>query len=457
LIDVNATRAHARENARMWPYHPELLTTPVPRYTSYPTAAEFHGGIGSAEHREGLAAITAETPISLYVHIPYCRQICWYCGCNTGAANRGQRLANYLVGLHREIALVASHLDGRCKVVRVSLGGGSPNSISPDQMRELAEMLRRHFRVDEGAIWSIELDPRGFDQPFADAIAEIGFARASLGIQTFDPAVQRRIGRVQDESLIATSIAMLRGAGVTSLNADLMYGLPGQHEAALLSSLETAVGLGADRLAVFGYAHVPHLIPRQRRIDADALPDAASRFRMAAAAHDWLSEQRWKAIGFDHYARRGDPLALAAERQAIRRNFQGFTDDPCDTLIGVGASAISRFAGALVQNEKNAGRYGLLVGNRILPGIRGIATPASERQRGRAIEQLLCNSAVDLSGFPALAEVCQRLAPFEERGLIDWAGAALTLSPDAQPYARTIAAALDPWRTSSVVRFSSAV
>ena len=441
----------------MWTYHPELLATPVPRYTSYPTAAEFHDGVGAEAQAEGLAAIGADEPVSLYVHIPYCREICWYCGCNTGAANRGQRLAAYLDRLSDEIRLVAGRLDGRGRVIRVAFGGGSPNAIAPAQFAALAALLRSAFAIGPGAIWSVEIDPRGFDEPFAAALSGAGITRASLGVQTFDEAVQAAIGRIQPENSIARSVALLRGAGVTSLNMDLMYGLPGQDEAVLLDSIGRAEALGADRLAVFGYAHVPHLIPRQRRIDGAALPGPEARFRQAEAAHRALVANGWTAIGFDHFARPHDPLASAAASRCVRRNFQGFTDDPCETLIGLGASAVSRFPAALVQNEKNSGRYGLRTGNGLLAATRGVATPPDERRRGHAIERLLCDGAADLAGLPDLAVVRCRLAPFEQRGLARWSGTRLTLADGALPYARAISSMLDWCRADSTVRFSSAV
>lgn len=441
----------------MWTYHPELLARPVPRYTSFPTAAEFAEDVGSPEQSAGLAAVGDDDPISLYVHIPYCRQICWYCGCNTGAANRSGRLAKYLERLGQEIALASRLLDGRGRVARVSFGGGSPNAIAPEQFSQLARRLRDSFDFAPGAVWSVEIDPRGFDEPFAEALASEGFANASLGVQTFDPAIQAAIGRVQPHSLIERSTGLLRRAGITSLNLDLMYGLPGQSLGALVADLEGAVALGADRLAVFGYAHVPHLIPRQRRIDASALPDPGARFAMAAHAHERLTAAGYRAVGFDHFARSGDPLSRAAEGGTLRRNFQGFTDDPCDTLIGLGASAISRFAGALVQNEKNSGRYALLVGNGRLAGARGIATPPLLRHRGRLIEHLLCQGSADLGSLPDRAAIADRLAPFAQRGLLAWEGNRLEIDRDARPYARAIAAALDPWRQVTTKSFSSAI
>jgi oxygen-independent coproporphyrinogen-3 oxidase len=441
----------------MWPYHPELLARPVPRYTSYPTAAEFHEGVGEVDQRAGLEAIALEEQISLYVHIPYCREICWYCGCNTGAANRTQRLASYLERLAQEIDLVAGALDGRGRVVRIAFGGGSPNAISPGQFSAVVHHLRSAFSIGSSPVLSVEIDPRGFDAEFAAALADANATRASLGVQTFDPGIQAAIGRIQPRETIERAVKLLRGAGVESLNFDLMYGLPRQDEAALLESLELSHGMGADRLAVFGYAHVPHLVPRQRRIDTTMLPEAPERFRQAELAHEWLAGKGWVAIGFDHFARSHDPLAVAAQEMRVRRNFQGFTDDGCERLIGLGASAISRFAGCLVQNERNTGRYGMKVGSSHLAAMRGIATPPGEVMRSHLIEHLLCHGLAHLHYLPDRTRIRKDLQPFEQRGLISWDHWELRLAPEALPYARSIAAALDPWRAGSDVHFSNAV
>lgn len=441
----------------MWPYYPELLATSVPRYTSYPTAAEFHEGIGEEAQRAGLHRIGGDEPLSLYVHIPYCREICWYCGCNTGAANRAQRLANYLQRLSQEIDLVAGALQGRGRVARIAFGGGSPNAIAPEQFDELVDRLRSAFPVRPDAILSVEIDPRGFDAGFADALARAGVSRASLGVQTFDPRVQAAIGRVQPRETIEQAVELLREAGIASLNFDLMYGLPLQDEATLLESIEISHGLGADRLAVFGYAHVPHLVLRQRQIDASLLPGPRARFEQASLAHDALTARSWTAVGFDHFARPEDPLAAAAREGRLRRNFQGFTDDSCERVIGLGASAISRFAECLVQNERNSGRYGMKVGTSHFAATRGIATPPCEVLRAHFIEHLLCHGIAHLHYLPERLQVRKALRPFEERGLISWDHWELRLVPEALPYARTIASALDPWRASSMSQLSSAV
>ncbi len=437
----------------MWPFHPDLLAVPVPRYTSFPTAAEFGSAIGRTQADAALRA--ARGDVSLYVHIPFCEQICWYCGCNTGAANRSQRLAAYLGALHREIAITGSRLGESVAVRRIAFGGGSPNAVSPTDFVRLADALTLHMPLD-APDWSIELDPRGLNPEWGDVLRSIGVRYASMGVQTFDPALQVAIGRVQPDAVIAEGTGLLRRAGVTSINFDLMYGLPGQTESALEATLERTIALGADRIALFGYAHIPHLLPRQRRIDATVLPGQAERFAMARFGYELLTAAGYVAIGFDHFARPHDPMARAAASGRLRRNFQGFTDDPASTLIGLGASSISVFDGVLVQNEKNAGRYRMLISQDSLPASLGVERTLDDRRRGALIEALLCRGEARLDP-DLLKDTRARLAPFLERRLARIDGSVLYVLPAGLPYSRTIAALFDPYRQDSARRFSSAV
>jgi len=440
----------------MWPYHPELLATPVPRYTSFPTAAEFGDDVGAGDMASALASIGGDEPVSLYLHIPYCREICWYCGCNTGAANRTARVQAYLQRLGEEIDLIADALRGRGRVQRIAWGGGSPNALLADDFDRLMLRLKQAFRLDDPMV-SIELDPRGFDARWAASLGLNKVRRASLGVQTFAPHIQRAIGRVQPTQEIASAMAHLRGAGVESVNFDLMYGLPGQTAGDLRDTLDQAVAMRPERLAVFGYAHVPHLLPRQRRIDATALPGAEERFAQAALAHRHLLDAGYQAIGFDHFAIPDDDIARAARDGTLRRNFQGFTEDGANVLIGLGASAISAFPGALLQNEKNAGRYHLRIANGRFATARGVRRSFADRLIGAAIEQLLCSGTAELRHLPGLTQVRARLDRFERAGLIGWFQDRLVLGEGALPYVRGIAAALDPYRADSQVRFSNAV
>ena len=440
----------------MWTYHEDLLARPVPRYTSYPTAVEFHDRVGPADMAGALDAIGADDVVSLYLHVPYCREICWYCGCNTGAANRTARLTAYLDALANEVDLIAQRLGGRGRVTRIAFGGGSPDVVPAATFIALVERLWTAFTCDVPVL-SVELDPRGFDADFAAALAATGVSRASLGVQTFDPAIQAAIGRVQPTALVAGAVRMLRGAGVGSINVDLMYGLPGQTDSSLRETLETAVALAPDRLAVFGYAHVPRMVPRQRRIDATALPDARARFRQAELAHAMLVDAGYVAVGFDHFARPEDALARAAAAGTLGRNFQGFTEDEAGVLIGMGASAISAFPDRLLQNEKNSGLYRTHIAAGRLPIARGLHRSAAEQREARAITDILTHGAAEIADIEAPAVARRRLHAFETAGLVRWQGSRLILADDARPYARTIAATFDRYRQTDAGQFSTAV
>lgn len=439
----------------MWRYFPELLARPVPRYTSYPTAAEFAPLDGPAALRRALAALPSGPRLSLYLHIPFCREICWYCGCTTSRANRAERLAAYLEALVAEVALLAREVPRGFTLSRVALGGGSPNALAPGQLLRLVEAVTVRFGQPETL--SVEIDPRSLAPGFARALAGAGLTHSSLGVQTFDPAIQARIGRIQDRATVARAIGLLRDAGARSLNIDLMYGLPGQTRADVEAACAEAAALGADRVALFGYAHLPHLVPRQRRIAAGALPDAETRFRMAEAGHAVLTRLGLAPVGFDHFARQGDGLAIAARARTLRRNFQGFTDDDADAVLGLGASAISLLPDLLVQNEKNAGRYRMLAMAGRLPATVGVVRSAEDQARGEVIAAILCQGEADLPPCCDDADVERALLPFRSARLVEVRQGRLLLAPDARPYARAIASAFDRYRSAPPGRFSSAI
>ena len=439
-----------------WTYFPELLAKPVPRYTSYPTAAEFHDGVGADDMAEALDSVGPDDAVSLYLHIPYCREICWYCGCNTGAANRAKRLESYLDRLEDELALVAARLGGRGRIGRIAFGGGSPNAIDPERFDRLVAALGAGFDIGD-AVLSVEVDPRGFAEDWAKAMGRNRVSRVSLGVQTFAAHIQAAIGRVQPLADIERTVALLRAAGVSSINFDLMYGLPQQTERDLAETIDQSVRLGADRLSVFGYAHVPHLIPRQRRIDGSSLPDAEARFAMAAMAHARFTAAGYEAVGFDHFALPDDALAVAARDGTLRRNFQGFTEDPADILIGLGATAISAFPDRLLQNEKNNGRYSLLVGAGRFATARGLRRSRIDQVHGAAIEALLTRGHAALPATIEPGVMADRLRPFVDHGLARLVGSTLILTDDALPYARSIAACLDTYRAPDERRFSNAI
>ncbi|GAA0467469.1 oxygen-independent coproporphyrinogen III oxidase [Parasphingorhabdus litoris] len=440
----------------MWKYYPELLERPVPRYTSYPTAADFNDTVGPKDLEQALLDVRLCDDISFYVHIPYCEQICWYCGCNTGRANRTHRLNAYLRALFDEIDLIASRLNRRGRVKRLAFGGGSPNALCAADFQSLMSRLQAAFHLDE-AVLSIELDPRSHSTEWHDLTAELAFDNVSLGIQSFDPTVQSAIGRVQPLEMVTDMVASLRAAGVTSLNFDLIYGLPGQTIEILKATLEQTVALLPERIALFGYAHIPSLIPRQRQIDDSDFPNAKQRFDMAAFGHDFLVQAGYQSVGFDHFALPGDPLERANVHRSVRRNFQGFTDDQSRILIGMGASAISETPNLIVQNEKNVGRYRSSLAEGMLPTASGVVRTASHLIHGAIIEQILANGRADLSPLGDTATHVAGLTPYINRGLIEIVDQEIRLLPSARPYARTIAATFDQFRGQTAGTFSQAV
>lgn len=437
----------------MWPYYPELLSRPVPRYTSYPTAAEFHDGVGAEAYSDALEAVAPGTPLSVYVHIPFCSSICWYCGCNTGAASKAQRMTAYLEALEAELALVAKRIGGRGCLRRIAFGGGSPNALSTVEFVRLLDRMITVFAAGQPDI-SIEIDPRGFTPEWALVLAASNVTRVSLGVQTFAPHVQASIGRIQPLSLIENCVSALRMRGIAAINFDLMYGLPNQSLDDLADSIELAITLRPTRVALFGYAHLPNMIARQRRIDGGALPDANLRFRQSAMGFDLLVAAGYVPIGFDHFALPEDPLASAAKSGGVRRNFQGFTEDANDTLLGFGASSISMLPGLLVQNEKNIGTYRARVNAGSLPTARGFMPDALDIKHSHWIERLLCEGHVEIGPD---SQTRQALKPFEDRGLTKWRGDTLYIEDSGRPYARCIAAIFDRFRQSDKNGASQAV
>ncbi|MFM7377871.1 MAG: radical SAM protein [Erythrobacter sp.] len=436
----------------MWTYIPELLATPVPRYTSYPTAADF-GPLETGTIERAVAEASGD--ISLYLHIPFCEKICFYCGCNTAVSGKRARVETYLAALHQEIATVGSLLPPDARVRRIAFGGGSPNAILTGEFLAIVDALHAHLPLFAPE-WSIELDPRSLTVEWSAVLGSVGITRASMGVQTFAAHCQAAIGREQSLTMICRSTDWLRKGGVTSLNFDLMYGLPHQSEADLEDSLEMTRKLGADRVAVFGYAHVPHLVPRQTMIREGDLPGAEARFTMASEAHRILTAGGYRAIGFDHFALPHDPMARAAETGRLRRNFQGFTDDPSEVLIGLGASAIHGFPGLLAQNEKHTATYRQLSEAGRLSAGHGIIRSAEDQRRGAVIEALLCEGAATIPE-DLLAGVAARLVLFTDEGLAQLRGTHLAIAPSGLPYARVIAALFDAYRAAAPRTFSSAI
>ncbi len=426
----------------MWPYFPDLLARPVPRYTSYPPATLFTEEVGAESQARALNSVASGTPISLYAHIPYCQSICWYCGCNTGAAGRTQRLHAYLEALEAEMALVAKLLGGRGRLQRIAFGGGSPNAIEPIAFVRLVDRLVTMFAGNNPDI-SVEIDPRAFSLEWAMTLAVAQVSRVSFGVQSFDPEIQAAIGRIQPVEMIETCMASLRARGIRAINFDLMYGLPYQTNESLLTTLDHVLRMRPSRVALFGYAHLPHVFPRQKRIDGAALPGIEARFEQAAIGYERLVSDGYVPIGFDHFALPDDPIAIAAAEGKVRRNFQGFTEDQSDVLIGFGASAISQFPDAIIQNEKNPGNYRQIVGAHQLAGRRGLTLNGEDRLRAKRIEQLLCTGRAEASCLSDDIAATALLRQLLERKLVVQDGNDIELTDAGRPYARVVAALFD--------------
>jgi len=444
-------------------YIPGFADRAVPRYTSYPTAAEFTPGVGYRQQAGALGALAPGMPVSLYVHIPYCREICFYCACNTGRIGAPERLERYVDTVMREASLMAEH--ARARVVSMHFGGGSPNALAPSQFDRLVAHLRTIFACTSNPEIAVELDPRTLDRPYAEALARAGVTRASLGVQTFAPHIQAAIGRLQPYERVFEAVGDLRHAGIGRLSFDLMYGLPHQSIGDLEETISAALRLQPDRISMFGYAHVPSVQPRQRAIDANMLPNGETRFAQSELAFSLLTHAGFSPIGFDHFARPRDPLAQAAATGRLKRNFQGFTDEPGQAVLGLGASAISQFEGLLIQNHKHEGAYRKAIMAGDLAGCRGVVRTADDRMRGQAIERLLCDGAVDLEAIAseygrrpqAFASALSRLVELEQAGLVEKNGWTLRLTGLGRPYARLAASAFDSARDGSVGQFSRAI
>src|SRR6266571_2848480 len=353
----------------------------LPRYTSYPTAPHFSATIGPDTYAEWLKAIPRHATASLYLHVPFCRSMCWYCGCHTSVSRRDEPIAVYASALRCEIDLVSKQIERRIKVDHIHFGGGTPTILAPEIFADLIGSIRQSFFVLPAAEIAIEIDPRTLTGPMIDALAYGGVNRASLGVQSFDPVVQRAINRVQSFEATAAATDGLRCAGIACINFDLIYGLPHQTVASCLDTVRQCVELRPDRFSVFGYAHVPAFKTHQRKIEEAALPDSLERHRQSEAIAHALTQARYVRIGLDHFALPGDAMAAALRDGTLRRNFQGYTTDTGNTLLGFGASAIGQLPQGYVQNEVGTRAYSASIANGRLATVKGYALTDDDRLR----------------------------------------------------------------------------
>jgi oxygen-independent coproporphyrinogen-3 oxidase len=438
---------------------------PVPRYTSYPTAPHFTPAVDGRVQAEWLRTLPSGKPVSLYLHVPFCGALCRFCGCHTRVVRQAEPLIAYAATLLAEIDLVARASGGRLPVSHVHWGGGTPTTLPADWMLTVGARLREHFDFLPEAEIAVEVDPRILTAASLAAMGEMGVRRASIGVQDFDPLVQRTVGRIQPYDVTATCAERLRGIGVTSLNLDLMYGLPYQTTDSVRATMRQAIGLRADRVAVFGYAHVPWMKKHQSLLPDDALPGTLERFEQRAAAEEELLAAGYVAIGMDHYALPGDSMVAAATAGRLRRNFQGYTTDDAAVLIGLGASSISALPQGYAQNLPAVPAWRDAVRDGRLPIVRGVTLTAEDRLRGAVIERLMCALEVDLvamaeaygadpAGLLAAGPALQGQAV---DGLVEWDGRSLRVTPRGKPFLRAVAVLFDAYFQAGPARHSVAV
>lgn len=437
----------------------------LPRYTSYPTAPHFTPAISRQTYARWLEELPADKSASLYLHVPFCRAMCWYCGCNTTVASRDGPVVTYLAALHAEIEHVATRIPQRLTAQHIHIGGGTPTIMTPPQFDELCAVLHAYAEIRPDAEFAIEIDPRALSPDMARALGANGVTRASIGVQSFDDTVQRAINRVQDFIETARAVDRLRGSGIHAFNFDLVYGLPHQTTASCIDTVRQCLSLRPDRFSVFGYAHVPGFKKHQRKIDATALPGSTERHEQAEAIAVTLRDAGYEQIGLDHFALPDDAMARAAATGTLHRNFQGYTTDASDTLIGFGASAIGQLPQGYVQNDPALGSYRESIRDGRLATVRGYALHNDDRLRADIIERLMCDFEADLGAIcarhdksaAALLQSASRLTALVEDGVVTLDGTHLRLADDAHFLVRSVASCFDTHMDAQAKLHSRAV
>jgi oxygen-independent coproporphyrinogen III oxidase len=416
-------------------FDPALLRRydrPGPRYTSYPTAPQFQPGFGEVQLREAAQASNGDPiprRLSLYVHVPFCMSPCFYCGCNRIITRDLARGETYLTRLYREIAMTAELFDRDREVIQLHFGGGTPNFLSPAQLQDLVDCLRRHFLFSSSPDrdLSIELDPRFIDPAGIAELAAVGFNRASLGVQDFDPAVQAAVNRIQSVEETRAVVDACRAHGFRSVNIDLIYGLPKQSIEGFSRTLDTVIDMRPDRLAVYSYAHLPELFKAQRQIDAADLPDPDAKLALLQLAIEKLTRAGYAYIGMDHFALPDDELARAQDRGSLHRNFMGYTTHADSDLIGLGVSAISHIGDSFSQNPRELPGWQIAIDEGRLPVFRGLRLDEDDLLRADLIQQLMCQGEIPVTALERrysidfnayFAEALAKLQPLVEDGLV---------------------------------------
>ena len=426
----------------------------VPRYTSYPTAVQFTDQVGWEQHAQWLSEVGREAPVSLYVHVPFCEVLCWYCGCNTQVGRHQNTFENYTDLVCREIDRTAAQLRARPRAATVHWGGGTPSSIGPARMARIMAKLREHFDFLPDAEIAVEMDPRVLSaNDIVTLTRDMGVNRTSIGVQDFDAEVQKAVNRVQPYELVAETVKNLRAGGITDLNLDLMYGLPFQRPENFGKSADLAIGLAPERMTLFGYAHVPWMFSHMKLIKDDDLPNAEERLILFDEALRRLNAAGYIHIGLDHFSKAGSEMDAAQQEGRLHRNFQGYTTDTAKTLLAFGASAISTLPGGFVQNKSAARDYMKAINDGALATARGVGLNNDDRLRSDIIERLMCNFHVDLEAVcdqygvrvQDLAGDMDKLQPLMADDLVAIDGWRIDVLPRGRMLVRMACAAFDQY------------
>ncbi len=432
-----------------------LFDAKVPRYTSYPTAPHFNNDVGSDLFGEWISGIKPGSSISLYIHVPFCRRLCWFCACRTQGTQTDNPVIAYVDVLKAELDLLAARLPEGVTLSRLHWGGGTPTLLNPDLMRDLAGRILEVVPLGPDAEFSVEIDPNEIDEARLDALAEAGMNRASIGIQDFDDEIQQTIGRIQGYDVTRNAVDMIRARGITSLNADILYGLPHQTKKRMTESVQKLLSLSPDRVALYGYAHVPWMAKRQQMIPSDALPTPEQRLELFETARRLFLWDNYAEIGIDHFATQEDGLTKALNAGRLKRNFQGYTDDQAKVLVGIGASSISRFPQGYAQNASATSVHTKAIRDGKFSTARGHLFKGRDVLRSRLIEALMCDFQIDsaeiLRDHDISASELQQMyqsanAAFEN--LLQITDKGLYIPTDARALTRMIARSFDAYDLS---------
>jgi oxygen-independent coproporphyrinogen-3 oxidase len=443
---------------------PEILEQhdkPGPRYTSYPTVPAWKSDFSSQDYGRALrvASTHPEKPIALYVHIPFCEERCWYCGCNVVISKKPDVVDDFLDHIESELAQVAASLEKRTSVSQLHWGGGTPTYLTPQQMKRLFAAIEKHFTILQNAEIAIEVDPHVTNDDHLETLRSLGFNRISLGVQDLSSDVQKAIGRNQTLDETQTLVQSCRQLGFNSLNIDLIYGLPLQTLERWEQTLESTIMLSPDRIAIYSYAHLPDTLKHQRNMNAEDLPDRHTKYALMAKARERLESAGYASIGMDHFAKADDEMAVAIKEGRLSRNFMGYTTVDAEDMVGIGPSAIGRIGGVFNQNEKRLFKYYRALDSGSAATQGGIELSDDDIVRNWVIQQLMCNFVVDFELFSRrfdvdfesyFTEEIELLWGYVDEGFVTLDGKKIRVTPLGQVFVRNIAMVFDAYLESSM-------